>query len=129
MCRQIDGCEKNVSEALVGTRGAATLAAGTRYQITGEKAWSFARQDDNEPYVQEHTDLIEIIRAGRQINELKTVAESTLTAIMGRMSTYTGKAVTWEQALGSTEVLMPAKLEWGPLAVPPVATPGRTELA
>jgi myo-inositol 2-dehydrogenase / D-chiro-inositol 1-dehydrogenase len=129
MCRQIDGCEKNVSEAVVGTRGAAMLAASNRYQITGEKVWSFARQQDNEPYVQEHTDLIESIRAGRYVNELKTVAESTLTAIMGRMSTYTGKAVTWEQAFNSTESLMPAKLEWGPLAVPPVAVPGRTELA
>ena len=129
MCRQIDGCEKNVSEALVGTKGAASLAAGNRYSITGDKAWSFPRQQDNEPYVQEHTDLIESIRAGRQVNELKNVAESTLTAIMGRMSTYTGKAVTWEQALNSTESLMPAKLEWGPLAVPPVAVPGRTELA
>ena len=129
MCRQIDGCEKNVSEAVVGTKGAATLAAGNRYQITGARAWSFARQQDNEPYVQEHADLIATIRAGRQINELKNVAESTLTAIMGRMSTYTGKAVTWEQALNSTEALMPAKLEWGPLAVPPVAVPGRTELA
>ncbi|HYJ45059.1 MAG TPA: hypothetical protein VEV81_00500, partial [Pyrinomonadaceae bacterium] len=119
----------NVSEALVGTKGAAMLAAGTRYQLTGDKAWSFPRQQDNEPYVQEHTDLIETIRAGRQVNELKNVAESTLTAIMGRMSTYTGKAVTWEQALNSTEALMPAKLEWGPLAVPPVAVPGRTELA
>jgi myo-inositol 2-dehydrogenase / D-chiro-inositol 1-dehydrogenase len=129
MCRQIDGCEKNVAEALVGTRGAASLAASTRYQITGEKAWSFPRQQDNNPYVQEHTDLIDSIRTGRQVNELKQVAESTLTAIMGRMSTYTGKAVTWEQALNSTESLMPAKLEWGPLAVPPVAVPGRTELA
>ena len=44
------------------------------------------------------------------------------------MSAYTGKAVTWEQALNSQEVLAPTKLEWGPLAVAPVAIPGKTPL-
>ncbi len=48
-------------------------------------------ETDNAPYVQEHTDLIDSIRAGKPLNELKNVAESTLTAIMGRMSAYTGK--------------------------------------
>jgi predicted dehydrogenase len=101
MCRQIDGCEKNVSEALVGTKGAAMLAAGTRYQLTGERGWSFPRQQDNEPYVQEHTDLIETIRAGRQVNELKNVAESTLTAIMGRMAIDQKREITWEELMRS----------------------------
>ena len=49
-----------------------------------------------DPYLQEHTDLIESIRKGEPLNELKTVAESTLTAIMGRESAYTGKVVTWD---------------------------------
>ncbi len=49
-------------------------------------------------YVQEHTDLIASIRAGKPLNELKQVAESTLTAIIGRMSAYTGKTLTWEGA-------------------------------
>ena len=40
------------------------------------------------------------------------MAESTLTAIMGRMSAYTGKAVTWEQALNSQQNLMPENLTW-----------------
>ena len=48
---------------------------------------------------------------------------------MGRMSTHSGKALTWEQALNSTESLVPNRLEWGDLPVPPVAIPGRTELA
>ena len=78
--------------------------------------------------MQEHIDLIDSIRAGKPLNELKTVAESTLTAIMGRMSAYTGKAVTWEQALESKLNLMPEELDFGPLKVPPVAVPGETEL-
>jgi myo-inositol 2-dehydrogenase/D-chiro-inositol 1-dehydrogenase len=125
MCRQIPNCENNVSEALVGTKGVCQVS---RYTITGLKNWRFGEQD-NKPYVQEHTDLIAAIRAGKPYNELKGVAESTLTAIMGRMAAYTGKAVSWEQALASEESLMPAKLDWQePLPVGPVAMPGQTPL-
>lgn len=124
MCRQITGCDGNVSEALTGNRG---MCQVNRYTITGEKKWRF-EEKDNQPYVQEHTDLVESIRAGKPINELKNVAESTLTAIMGRMSAYTGKVITWEQALNSKLTLMPEKLEWGALPTPPVAIPGQTEL-
>jgi hypothetical protein len=62
------------------------------------------------------------------LNELRTVAESTLTAIMGRMSAYTGKKVTWEQALNSKQRLVPEHLAWGSMPTPPVAVPGQTEL-
>lgn len=124
MCRQIQGAAGNVSEALVGTKG---NCQANNYTITGAQSWRF-REDEINPYVQEHTDLIESIRNGSPINELKNVAESTLSAIMGRMSAYTGKAVSWEQALNSKEDLVPKKLAWGPMPVPPVAIPGQTEL-
>ncbi len=124
MCRQIPGCENNVSEALIGSKGFCQV---NKYTITGEKNWRLEGKD-NLPYVQEHTDLIASIRAGKPYNELKNVAESTLTAIMGRMAAYTGQAVTWDQALNSEETLMPAKLEWGPIAVGPIAMPGQTKL-
>lgn len=74
---------------------------------------------------QEHVDLIASIRSGRPANELEQVAESCLTAIMGRVSTYTGEEVTWEQALNSKESLVPDVLEWGPMPVAPVAMPGQ----
>jgi myo-inositol 2-dehydrogenase / D-chiro-inositol 1-dehydrogenase len=126
MCRQIDNCENSVSEALVGTKGRCQV---NRYSITGEKPWRF-KGKDNDAYLQEHTDLIESIRSGKPVNELKSVTESTLTAIMGRMSAYTGKAVTWEQALNSQQDLMPTELSWtGKLPTPVVAMPGQTELA
>ena len=125
MCRQIPGCQNNVSEALVGTKGFCQV---NKYTITGEKTWQY-EGENNKPYVQEHTDLIASIRAGKPYNELKGIAESTLTAIMGRMAAYTGKLVTWEQALNSKENLSPAKFDWNePLAVAPVAFPGHTEL-
>ncbi len=127
MCRQIDGTHKDVSEALTGNKGKVSFKNG--YTITGEKTWRYPRdKDDTDPYVQEHIDLIASIRAAKPINELKQVAESTLTAIMGRMSSYTGQEVTWEQALNSKESIVPEKLAFGPMPVPPVAIPGKTEL-
>jgi predicted dehydrogenase len=126
-CRQIQGCANNVTEALVGEKGTCQLDNGGKYSITGQKAWKF-EGEDNRPYVQEHTDFIASIRAGKPYNELKTVAESTMTAIMGRMSAYTGKVVTWEQALNSKEQLMPPGLTLGPLPTPAVAVPGQTPL-
>ena len=128
MCRQIDGCANNVSEAFAGTKGNVRLRrlpTSTARRVTREQV---KRQLD--PYVQEHTDLIESIRSGKPINELKRVAESTLTAIMGRMSTYTGKALTWEQALNSKEQLMPEpeNLDWNTkLPEWTVAIPGKTQ--
>ena len=124
MCRQIGGCDNSVTESLAGERGSSQV---DKYTIAGAKAWKFPGQD-NRPYVQEHTDFIAAIRKGEPYNELKTVAESTMTAIMGRMSAYTGKAVTWEQALNSKETLMPPSLTLGPLPTPPVPMPGQTSL-
>jgi len=123
MCRQIDGCANNVSEHVIGTKGDANPGG----YIGGAQKWRYEGPGNN-PYVQEHTDLVASIRAGKPLNEGKSVAESTLTAIMGRMSAYTGKEITWDQALNSKENLIPFKLEFGPLPTPPVAVPGQTQL-
>lgn len=128
MCRQIDGCANHIGEALVGTRGNCQV---DRYAITGANPWrrpSDAEEPD--PYVQEHADLIAAIRGDTPLNELRAVAETTLTAIMGRMAGYTGQAVTWDEALNSQEVLMPTDFSLeSSIPVPRVAMPGRTPLA
>src|SRR5262249_18034370 len=101
MCRHIPGCENSVSEAIVGTKG---VCQANAYTINGKRVASGRGID---PYVQEHTDLINCIRQGKPINELQNVAESTLTAIMGRLAAYTGKTVTWEKALNSEQDTFP----------------------
>lgn len=127
MCRQIAGTTGNVSEAIVGTKGT-SISTADRQNITGANEWRSTAKPRS-AYILEHTNLINGVRAAKPFNELKSVAESTLTAIMGRMSAYTGKAVTWEQALNSQELLMPGKLDWsGTMPVPPVAVPGQTQL-
>lgn len=123
-CRQIDGCSGRVEEVILGTEGQAILASG-RAQIKGPKAWRFDSQQEN-PYVSEHRALVAGITGGEYINEGERVAHSTLMAIMGRESAYTGKTLTWEKVLASEERLMPEALDLaGALATPAVAVPGK----
>jgi predicted dehydrogenase len=79
MCRQQNNTTPSVTESIIGTRGKAQM---DRYTITGKKSFRM-REKEQDPYVQEHIDLIASLRAGKPINELKNVTESTLTAIMG----------------------------------------------
>ena len=121
MCRQQNGCEKKITNELTGTEGTAVVLP--TYSITGPRSWTY-EGEPNDMYVQEHTDMIASLRAGRPLNELRQVAESTLTAVMGRMSAYSGRTVTWDEAMRSDESLMPEHLEWGPMPTPPVPMPG-----
>ncbi len=126
MCRQIDNCASRVEEVIHGSEGRMRTHSG-HAEMSGRNEWRYESDNPN-PYVQEHVDLLASIRNGAALNEAQTVAEATLTAIMGRMSAYTGQEVTWEQALNSKEDLSPPAYEFGPLPTPPVATPGRTPL-
>jgi predicted dehydrogenase len=130
MCRHIPNCDNNVSEDLVGSKGVCHTSADQKlYTINGKRLYAREQIDRHpNPYVQEHTDLINSIRSGKPINELQNVAESSLTAIMGRLAAYTGKPLTWEQVLNSKMDTMPKSLSWNmKLEVPPVAVPGKTE--
>lgn len=124
MCRQIDGCHNRVEEAFDCEGGRAMTTSGYA-EFFGSRAWKFEGHNGN-PYIHEHVDLIRSIQNGEPLNEGKQIAESTLTAIMGRMSAYTGKALSWEQALNSTQDLTPPHYEFGDLPVAEVAVPGRT---
>ncbi len=125
MCREMPDCQDRVAERIVGTKGVAICEDGV---IQGEKHYKYDGPSIN-PYVQEHANLIASIRKGEPINEGRRMAESNLTAIMGRMSAYTGVAVSWEFALKASKLdLTPAAYALGDIPVPPVARPGATEL-
>ena len=127
MCRQMAGCSNNVSERLIGTKGF-SYTDGAGGNIKGVNAFEYPDESPN-PYVQEHTDLIKSIRDGKPLNEGKRIAESTLTAIMGRMSAYTGRALSWDWAMKASELdLSPTAYEMEDLPVRPVAEPGKTPL-
>jgi len=127
LCRQTPGCADRVSERLVGTKGVAYLNGGTSF-IRGENPYKFEGEATN-PLVQEHADLIAGIRAGKPLNEGVRIAESTLTAILGRMSAYTGREVSYKWVRHQSKLdLRPERYELGDLPVAPVAAPGQTEL-
>ena len=125
MCRQMDGCDPKVSEIYFGTKGTVDPASG---RINGKRP-------DKKPdplslaYRQEHVDLVNAITSGQHTNDSEQLCDSTLTGIMGRMSAYTGKEVTWEQVRDSKLDLWPKQeLAFGPFPTPPVAMPGRDPL-
>lgn len=123
MCRQQEGTSAYVGEQLIGTKG---MTNGSSW-IRGENAWRWEGEEKN-PYVQEHVDNIAAIRAGTPLNEGRQVAESVLTAIMGREAAYTGLDVTWDDVLNSDQNLAPAAWEFGPMPVPPIPVPGVTKI-
>jgi predicted dehydrogenase len=132
MCRQIPGCSNDISEHVIGTKARADLANKTwkigPHRGSG-KGWSYDGEKDTDPYVQEHIDLVAAIRKGKPYNELRAATQSNLAAIMGRMAAYTGKRVTWDQALNSRESLYPSgDLKFGKMEVAKVAIPGTAEI-
>ncbi|MCA8969748.1 MAG: Gfo/Idh/MocA family oxidoreductase [Planctomycetes bacterium] len=127
LCRQIDGTWRRVGEEVHGTKGHCNPSG----RIRGEKNWKFEKPEGKQnPYVLEHRDLIASIRQGEPLNEARRVAESTLTAIIGRMSAYSGKEVEFAWAMEKSELdLRREHLDFGmQLEVPPVAMPGSTPL-
>ena len=125
MCRQIDGTDPRVSEIYFGTKGKADPASGI---VAGQKP---SKKPDplSVAYRQEHVELIAAITSGKPVNDSKDLCDSTLTGIMGRMSAYTGKEVSWEQATESKLDLWPKQeLAFGPFPTPPVAVPGKDPL-
>ncbi len=127
MCRQTPGCSDNVSERVFGTKGMAYTDGANGY-LRGVNAYKVEEASPN-PYVQEHADLIASIRKGKPLNEGKRVADSTLTAIMGRMSAYTGRALSWKWAMNASKLdLSPPRYEFGDLSMAPVAVPGKAQL-
>ena len=110
-----------MEEQVVGRDGVSNCSTWLK-QRDG-KTWRYREASPN-PYHQEHEDLITSIRMGQPINEAKDLAESTLTAIMGREAAYTGHTVEWDQALKSEMRLGPTKYEFGNLPFPKVPMPG-----
>jgi len=128
MCRQVNGCWRKVGEYLVGEKGWTNCSG--RVQV-GEESLNLEKPKmHRSPYVQEHIDLLRSIIEGKPINEAQNVAEATMTAIMGRISAYTGQRVTWEEMMKSDLQLSPTPVDFeeGKVKAPPddvVPVPGK----
>jgi predicted dehydrogenase len=120
-CRHQKGCFNQIREEFHGTKGILYLKNDNKCYATdfkGNIIWKFDfREKQENPYQVEHNEMQDAIRNNKPKNDAYYVAESTMTAILGRMATYGGKEVKWDEALNSQLQLMPAKVTWD--TVPP----------
>ena len=138
-CRHYEGTYSIVDEKFLGTKGRIDSFNGNNTILKsykGNKAiYAHEGKGDRNPYQVEHDELFETIAKGEyKFADAENGAKSTLTSIMGRMATYSGKVIKWEDALNSNISLFPEKLAWDalPKLLPgsdgyyPVAVPGKT---
>ena len=131
--RQINGCDTTHNVMVYGTQGY-TNCFDTIYNLDGTIAWQYpkpATEDPDQsmavpdPYVQELIRLVTAIRTDTPVNDAEQHVKSTLMAMMGRQSAYTGKFVTWDEIMASEMKLGPETYEFGPVPgipeTPPVA--------
>ena len=132
-CRQIPGAANENSNVVYGSKGTCFIGAmssGSRIiDREGKQTWEMAGSIAD-AYKQEHKDLIDSIRAGQPIVELRQMADSSMVAVLGRMAAYTGQRVTWDFATKESKLdLFPENLTWeSSLPKPQHAIPGKTKL-
>lgn len=136
-CRHQTGTASRVDEVFQGSNGSVVTGKGEMTDLSGNIKYKYPNKwnEDPNPYQVEHDKLFQSIRNNEVINDVEYGAKSTMTAIMGRMATYTGKKITWDQAINSKEMLVPNNLTWN--STPPtlpddngkylVAIPGKTQ--
>ncbi|MEX0779369.1 MAG: Gfo/Idh/MocA family oxidoreductase [Balneolales bacterium] len=138
-CRHQPNVMNRVSETFQGTKGTSDTDGGGRGLLRGYNGnvrYEHSSDQDPNPYQQEHNELFAALRKGNVINQAEVGAKATMTAIMGRMATYSGQVIDWDKALNSNINIIPAKLGWNeqPPTLPdengnyPVPVPGVTEV-
>ena len=124
--RQIAGCYNENNDYIHGAKGIAEILGWSRVQIRGEESWKYGGPN-NDMYQTEHNELFASIRDGNPINDGDWMSSSTMMGIMGRMAAYTGKEISWEQAMNSQEKLVPEFFEPNmDLPIRPMSMPGAT---
>jgi myo-inositol 2-dehydrogenase / D-chiro-inositol 1-dehydrogenase len=112
-CRHQPGCWSSVSEHAHGTKGYSDIGSGrlmSKY-MGGEEIFR-APGDEGDPYQVEHDRLFDAIRNNKPHNEAEYGAHSTMTSILGRMATYSGLEVHWDDAINAQVSVMPERYEW-----------------
>ncbi len=129
--RQITGCSNLTKQLITGTKGFAN-AKGQLYNLKGEEIWTYPYPEENatdqtwkviDPYVQEHINLVTAIRTENIVNDAEAQVNSTLISIMGRISAYSGKDVTWDEVMNSDLYLGPKTYAFGPVTGIPETIP------
>ena len=135
-CRHIKGTFNKVDEQIVGTKGTIYCGDMNITDRSGKVVYQFDKTKENNPYQTEHDELFEAIAKGEyKFADADNGARTTMTAILGRLATYTGVVVEFEKALNSGMTIMPTTFDWNatPPVVPdkdgfyPIAVPGVTK--
>ena len=114
-CRHQKGCITNVSESFQGTTGKIYTDSQNKGIITGydgNTIYKHQGEEDPNPYQTEHDELFASIKAGNVISDAEHAAKTTMTAILGRMATYSGQLITFEDALNKGRSIMPNEFGW-----------------
>ena len=110
-CRHQRGCMNRVEEVFQGTRGTVHVHSGNHGVITsnkGRELYAHDGENDINPYQQEHNELFAAIKKGEyRYNDVEMGANSTMSAILGRMATYSGQVISWDEAMASDLDLVP----------------------
>ncbi|WDE97637.1 Gfo/Idh/MocA family oxidoreductase [Lentisphaera profundi] len=126
-CRQQSGTDRYVGDVAYGTKGKVDFQRGRIYNQKGEQIWAVKGKFE-QMHQHEQRVLVEHIRAGKYFNNGKESIKSCGLGILGRMSGYTGKKLTWDKLMNSKEDLSPSAYSFDtPISVPPVAQPGITK--
>ncbi|MCP5520928.1 MAG: Gfo/Idh/MocA family oxidoreductase [Verrucomicrobiales bacterium] len=139
LCRTTTGCYDESSSIILGSKGQASV---TGCRIWGENSWRWQPTSgdphDVDPYQIEHDRLFASIRSGKPVNNGNYMAPSTLTTVMGQLSCYTGKGISWEEINASDYFHAPAPEDChdgmepptvpGPNGSYPVPVPGQTRM-
>ncbi|MHC4088597.1 MAG: Gfo/Idh/MocA family oxidoreductase, partial [Planctomycetota bacterium] len=104
-CRTTNGCYNNSSSVVLGSKGKASI---TGCRIWGETNWRWEGRCN--PYQREHDVLFKAIRSGEPVNNGDYMFRSTMITVMGQISCYTGKEVTWDQ-INKSDFYYPPKPE------------------
>ncbi|OHB82507.1 MAG: hypothetical protein A2V98_17885, partial [Planctomycetes bacterium RBG_16_64_12] len=115
--RHIPGCWNHGGGYAHGTQGFANAGGGQfSIQLKGKDPTTWEHGEGGHQV--EHDDLFAALLAGEPYNEGDYGAVATMTSILGRMATYSGKVVTWDEGIRSDQDLSPARYAWD--AEPPV---------
>jgi len=108
-CRHIKGTMSKVDELFIGTKGKIYTGAAKIVDHKGNSLFQYDRKKlENDAYQTEHDELFEAIAKGEyKFDNAEYGAKSTMTAILGRMATYTGQVIEWDKAINSGISLQP----------------------
>lgn len=124
--RQQNGTESRNSVEVIGNQGFVDVNIMKNYNIHGDKAFEYGGKINN-MYQTQHDELMAAILGGKPLNDGDFMVNSTLLAIWGKLAAYTGKRLSYEQVMASTEELGPHSegYNWSMSPdVTPIAQPG-----